>query len=459
MRLYGEGGYPFTAVRWTEKLDDATGAFDAAFEIEEGERVTIATIIPVGHSRTRRDVILRELFLEPGKPYDIRKYEASQRALDRLQFFDSVVMTLKPGERNLRVEVKEGKTGDFRLGVGFSTVQSVVGAIDYVQHNFDWPGWGRFLGGMPKSPYRLMAGKREYVGAGRLFRLALMPGFVYSNYLIQYNNPYWTEKQSFGWRLYYRTRDQGEWDEQRIGLRLSRGRRRYKGDPDTDLVYHARVESISVQDVDKDDAPEDAEDEEGSHALLGLGATWRRDRTDRRILPTSGYKWDAGPEAVVPHGLKLGAGWSRYWALGSHPKWHERVFSIRTRVDYALGSFPIFERYYAGGALLRGFDYRGAGPMDNSEAIGGKYRAILSAQYRYPLMANRLYGVVFCDTGTVTDNFSVFGSPRASLGVGLRFMLPGHLSRVPLRLDVSFPFLKQSDDETQAIFFSISLDR
>ncbi len=457
-RRYHELGYPDIAAAPTRQLNAEGSAYDVTFTLREAEKITINTVRTEGHPRTQRKVILRELQLQPGDVYDVRKLEASQRALDRLQLFDSVVMKLEPtdpptpGERDLRVKVEEGRTGVFRFGVGFSTVQSVVGTIDLTQYNFDWHDW-------PKSWRDLLSGN-AFVGAGQYFRIALMPGFVYSNYLIAYRNPYWKDKnQSFGWSLYYRTRDQGEWDERRIGLRLSRGIRKYLGDPDTDLIFHTRLESVSVFDVDDDDAPEAAVDEEGSHFVWGLGVTLKRDRTDRIVLPTRGYKWEARTEIVVPEGLTLGASTTRYWTLGGGARrGHERVFSLRGRVDYAITDFPIYERYYLGAPMLRGFDYRGAGPHDNGEPEGGDYRALLSAQYRHPLIANRLYTVFFVDAGTVTDNFSVFGDPRVAVGVGFRLIFP-MISKAPLRLDIGVPITKQSDDDTQAVFFSISLDR
>ncbi|MBL7222301.1 MAG: BamA/TamA family outer membrane protein [Candidatus Brocadiae bacterium] len=457
-RRYHEEGYSDVAALPTRQLNAGTGAYDVTFAVEEGPRVTINTVRTEGHPRTQRKVILRELSLEPGDTYDVRKLEASQRALDRLQFFDSVVMKLQPtdppnaAERDLHVGVEEGRTGNFRFGVGFSTVQSVVGTIDLTQNNFDWRDW-------PKSWRDLFSGN-AFVGAGQQFRIALMPGFQYSNYMISYRNPYWKDKnQSFGWSLYYRDRDQGEWDESRVGLRLTRGIRRFRGDPDTDLIFHTRIESVSVNNVDEKDAPMAALDEEGSHFVWGLGATLKRDRTDRIIMPTTGYKWQASIEGVVPEGVTLGGRTTRYWTLGgAGKKGHERVFSLRAQMDYAIADFPIYERYFLGAPMLRGFDYRGAGPHDNGEPEGGDYRALISAQYRHPLIANRLYSVLFVDAGTVTDDFTGFADPRVSVGLGFRVLFPA-LSRAPLRLDFGVPIVDQSDDDTQVIYFSISLDR
>lgn len=476
-RLYHENGYPYVAVVPTRQLSAAGDAFDVTLTIEEGELVRIATVRTRGHPRTRREVILRELELEPGMLYDVSKLERSQRALERLQFFDSVVIKLvpaeppAPGERDLLVEVTEGRTGIFRFGAGISSDAGVVGTIELVQRNFDWrdtpTGWSDLWSG------------NAYVGAGQTLRVTLMPGTVYSNYAISYDNPYWrggdgrtagppgAGPQSFGWSLYHRTRDQGEWTETRTGLRAYRGIRKYKGDPDTDVTFHVRLEGVAVSsdEDDDDDNPatpkkvaDDVDDAEGTHPVFGAGVTVRRDRTDRPTFPTQGYEWEMGSELVIPHGVTLGGGGTKFWTLGRRPKGYERVISLRGRIDYELGSFPIYERLYAGGGNLRGFAYRGAGPHDEDASIGGQYRALASAEYRYPLSPPNFYGVFFVDAGTVTSNFSLFGSPRLAIGAGIRLLVP-QLSQVPIAVDVAAPVIKQSDDETEFLYFSLSLNR
>ncbi|HPD16700.1 MAG TPA: outer membrane protein assembly factor BamA [Planctomycetota bacterium] len=475
-RLYHENGCPDIAVSYTRQLNAAGDAFDVVITLDEGEVVRINTIRTRGHPRTRRDVILREMELEPGMLYSIEGLERSQRGVERLQFFDTVTMKLvpadppAPGERDILVEVTEGRTGVFRFGIGASSTNGIVGTIEIVQRNFDWRD-------SPKSWSDLWSGN-AYVGAGQTLRVSLMPGTVYSNYALAYDNPYWRRggpnardseglagPQSFGWSVYHRTRDQGTWDESRTGLRVYRGLRKYKGDPDTDVTFHARLEAVNVSIHDEDDdfdpdeeAPDDAKDEKGTHPVFGAGVTVRRDRTDRPTFPTKGYEWEIGSELVVPHGVTLGGGGTKFWTLGTHPKGYERVISLRGRMDYEIGSFPIYERLYAGGQNLRGFAYRGASPHDNDEPIGGKYRALVSAEYRYPIAPPNFYGVFFTDAGTVTKDFTLFGDPRLAVGFGFRILVPA-LSNVPISVDFSAPLIKQSDDDTEFLYFSLSVGR
>ncbi|GAF94170.1 unnamed protein product, partial [marine sediment metagenome] len=144
LRQYQEIGYPDASCRPHRQLTAQGDGYEVRFEIAEGQKVTINTVRTSGHPRTRREVILRELELEPGMVYDVRRLERSRRGLERLQYFDELTLKLVPtdppmaGERDLFVDVTEGRTGHFRFGLGFSSAQAFIGAIELTQRNFDY---------------------------------------------------------------------------------------------------------------------------------------------------------------------------------------------------------------------------------------------------------------------------------------------------------------------------------
>ena len=45
--------------------------------------------------------------------------------------------TAVPGQSDLRVTVKEGNTGSVSFGAGYSTVEQLVGFVEYADGNFD----------------------------------------------------------------------------------------------------------------------------------------------------------------------------------------------------------------------------------------------------------------------------------------------------------------------------------
>ena len=77
----------------------------------------------------------------------------------------------------------------------------------------------------------------------------------------------------------------------------------------------------------------------------------------------------------------------------------------------------------------------------------------VGTEYSFPLVGEKLRGVVFLDTGTVESDFGV-SEYRASVGFGLRMTIP-FMGPVPMALDFGFPILKQSDDDTQIFSFSL----
>ena len=79
----------------------------------------------------------------------------------------------------------------------------------------------------------------------------------------------------------------------------------------------------------------------------------------------------------------------------------------------------------------------------------------LGAQYEFPLFEETVTGVVFLDTGTVTNDIG-FGDYRVSTGVGLRLYIP-QLGPVPIAFDFGFPLVKQTGDDSQLLSFSAEL--
>ena len=77
------------------------------------------------------------------------------------------------------------------------------------------------------------------------------------------------------------------------------------------------------------------------------------------------------------------------------------------------------------------------------------------AQYEVPLISENLTGVVFLDTGTVTDDLG-FDEYRASIGVGIRIYIP-QFGPIPIAFDLAVPLLKEEGDDTQVLSFSAEL--
>jgi outer membrane protein insertion porin family len=122
---------------------------------------------------------------------------------------------------------------------------------------------------------------------------------------------------------------------------------------------------------------------------------------------------------------------------------------------------PIFENFFAGGySTIRGFDFRGASPVEGDVQVGGELMVLGSFEYRFPLTADdMLAGVVLCDYGTVEEEVSIQSENfRVAPGFGLRINVPA-LGPAPIALDFAFPVAYAETDEREVFSFFVGFGR
>ncbi|MBP5156678.1 MAG: outer membrane protein assembly factor BamA [Treponema sp.] len=92
--------------------------------IQEGERSHVESITLEGNTRTKDEVILRELPLEEGDVFSNEKVTTGLRSLYNLQYFSSIVPEVTPGSEedlvNLTLKVAEQSTRSIQFGMTFS---------------------------------------------------------------------------------------------------------------------------------------------------------------------------------------------------------------------------------------------------------------------------------------------------------------------------------------------------
>ncbi len=92
--------------------------------ILEGERSHVESIILEGNTRTKDEVIMRELPLKEGDVFSNEKVTTGLRSLYNLQYFSSVVPEITPGSEddlvNLTLKVAEQSTRSVQFGMTFS---------------------------------------------------------------------------------------------------------------------------------------------------------------------------------------------------------------------------------------------------------------------------------------------------------------------------------------------------
>jgi outer membrane protein insertion porin family len=367
---------------------------------------------------------------------------------------------------DIHVEGTETQTGRLMLGVGVNSDAGVVGNIVLDERNFDWTR-------LPTSWEDVRNGT-AWRGAGQRFRIDAAPGSSVNRYLVSFQEPYLFDRPlSLGLSGSYYDRRFRDWDEQRIGGRISLGRQFVERDLSATISYrgeNVNIHNPSVQDLPHTPAVEpnlpELNEVLGDNVLHGFRAAIINDTRDSAFLATQGHYFELGGEQVIGtfDYPRVDLDFRQYWMLYERPDHSGRqVLSYSTTIGYTGTHTPIYEHFFAGGfATFRGFDFRGASPMrlvgGRLVELGGEFQWLNSVQYLFPITADdMLHGVVFCDFGTVEENVTI-NDFRVAPGAGLRITVPA-MGPAPIALDFAWALNEAAFDDTQVFSFSLGFSR
>jgi outer membrane protein insertion porin family len=358
------------------------------------------------------------------------------------------------GSVDLFVEGAETQTGRLMLGVGVNSDAGVVGNFVIDERNFDWR--------RPPTSWEDLRNGSAFRGDGQRLRIDASPGSQVNRYLISFQEPYLLDRPvSLGLSGSYFDRRFRDWDEQRLGGRVSFGYQWVERDLSATVSY--RGENVNIHDPSVPSLPELAE-VLGDNSLHGFRLTVINDTRDSPFLPTKGHYFEVSGEQVIgtfdyPRVL---ADFRKYWLVHERPDHTGRhVLSASTNVGYTGTHTPIYEHFFAGGfSTFRGFDFRGASPVDaaTNVQVGGEFQWLNSVQYLFPITADEmLHGVAFCDFGTVERNVSI-NDFRVAPGVGLRITVPA-MGPAPIALDFAWALNHADFDDREVFTFSLGFSR
>jgi len=448
---YGAKGYidanPTTGNLRVAKIPNIEkGTMDLEYKVEEGQKSYIEKIEIRGNTKTKDRVLRRELAVAPGETFDMVRVKVSKARLEGLQYFEKVDArpepTDIPNRKNLVIGVEEKSTGSVSLGAGFSSVDSVVGYVEYTQGNFD------------------LANPPLFTGAGQKFRARVQLGTQRQDYTMSFVEPWFTgRKLALGVDLYKRTLSyqslESLYDEDRTGARVSLTRALGSDFLIGSLSY--TIEDVGIVDVSSN-APTFIQRESGHSLLSKFGASLAFDTRNNTTLPNRGQRTELFTELT---GGPFG-GDKNFYKIELKSAWYFKGFMTGDVLEVAARAgvadslkdnedVPFYERYYLGGLYsLRGFRYREIGPTEtlfnstSTEPSGGNTYWFATAEYSTPII-ERLRFAVFYDIGMVYPGSYSFepgktggldtGSYADNWGIGLRLNLPIG----PLRLDYGIP--------------------
>jgi outer membrane protein assembly complex protein YaeT len=443
---------------------EAPGLVVVNYQVEEKQPALVGDIYIIGNTRTRQNIILRQVPLYPGQILTYPDMRQGERNLARLGIFESSpdgsekpTITVKDPNtdspfKDILVNVTEANTGSLIFGVGVNSDAGLNGSIVLNERNFD-------ITRFPTSIDDLLSGS-AFRGAGQEFRLEAMPGTEVQRYTTTFREPFLFDSPfSLTATGYYFQRQYDEYLEGRTGFGLTIGR---KLNQYWSVSLGMRVENVNVSAVPVG-APVDYTSAIGDHFQYGPKVTVTRDTTDSYLRPTEGSKLSLSFEEMLGDISFpiFNADFSKYWTTTERADGSGRqVLVFHSFMGIAGDNTPVYERFFAGGfRSIRGFAFRGVGPDINGFMTGGDFMLLNSLEYQIPVKANdQIYLVTFIDSGTVEPEAFELKEYRISAGVGVRFTVP-MLGPVPIALDLGFPINHASGDREQVFSFFIGFTR
>ncbi|HSL39955.1 MAG TPA: outer membrane protein assembly factor BamA, partial [Desulforhopalus sp.] len=436
---YAEAGYAFASIRPSIEKSPAGERMDVVFRINKGELVYIDRITIKGNTRTRDNVIRRELRVVEGGVFDSKALRESTQGLQRLMFFEEVSVTpepsLDPNRMNIVVEVKEKATGTFSIGAGYSSVDNIILMGQISENNF--------------------------LGRGDTLALSANIGGESSRYNLAYTNPSLNDSPlSWGTDLFNTYREYDDYTKESWGGGIRFGYPVFE--------QWRMFGNYSYTDTDLSDVSENAsfiiKNSVDLNVTSSVKVSLVRDTRNQRYGASEGSR---NLVSVQYAGGPLGGDAQFTKVEGSTGWYFPMPFKTVFRVSASAGQvfenesrkLPVYERFFLGGLnSVRGFEYGKISPTDpvTGERIGGDKMWYTNTEIIFPLLETQgLMGVIFYDAGQVLNDDQDWSeatdSTRQAAGVGVRWLSP----MGPLHLVWGYN-LDPEDDEDQSVWdFSV----
>ena len=430
--FYGDYGYAFADIGVETIPRHEDGAFvDVIYTLNPKERVYVRRVEVEGNTKTRDNVILRELRLADGQPFSGRALRRSVERLDRLRYFDEVnpqlVPTGNPGEVDLKVGVKEGNTGSINVGFGYSTYDKFGIAGGISEANLF--GQGYFLGLQGYTSTKETSVRGTFINP-RLYNSNL--GLSLQLYGVEEE---WTD-----------------FDKRTVGGRVNF---MYPLGEYTTLNWGYRLDRYTLKNIEPW-ATSIIKDYEGTNwaSVVSLGVG--RDSTNSATFPSRGTRegisleYGGGGLGGDDNFFKVTGEYGFYYGIMENHVIHAKASAgavFRNTDD----KVPVFERFYLGGMnSLRGYSDDDVSPRDprTGEHIGGDRMGFATLEYIWVFKPDAGLALVpFYDVGFNSDSAeeSLFNKVYQSVGLELRWRSP----MGDLRFAYGWPLSRNVDGESR----------
>lgn len=440
-------GYAFANVNAAPEIDREKKQVAFTLFVDPGRRVYVRRINVQGNTKSRDEVIRREMRQMEAAWYDGQKINKSRSRVDKLGYYDEVTVEtpVVPGttdQVDLNVTVKEKPTGNLMLGAGISSSEGLVFSGSVNQQN--------------------LFGSGKHIGVG------FNTSKINKLYSFSYTDPYHTvDGISRGFDVYYKDTDTNKirilatYATKSIGGGVRYG---FPIGEDNLINFGLALDTTEIrQTLNTPQRFKDYLNKYGSE-FTGLIASvgWAKDTLDSRIYPMKGYVAKVGGEMGLGSSLsyyRTNFQYQEYFPIG-------REYSLLLNGEFGLADgmgdrpLPFYKYYYSGGVgSVRGYKPASLGPYDptTKDRFGGDRRVVGNAEFLFPMPGSGQDKSVrlgaFFDAGTVwgVNQKLDLGELRYSTGVSLAWISPFG----PLKFSLAYPVNKKNGDETQILQFQM----
>lgn len=442
----GEEGYAFANVNAVPDIDKDKVTAQFTYYIDPGRKTYVRRVNISGNTRTRDEVIRREMRQLEAAPYNGSKIKRSKERLDVLGYFsevnvDNPLVADTTDQVDVNVAVVEKQTGNIQVGAGFSQSDGLVLSGSIAQSNI--------------------------FGSGKYLKLEVNTSKSTRVYAVSFTDPYSTpDGVSRGFDVYKRvyeptTSTVGNYTDDSVGggLRWSVPINEYDS---IDFGLSAQYSKLTIY----SDSPQsyiDFVNVNGTKSFTYLGTVgFARDTRDSSLSPTRGILRRITSEVALPGGD------IKYAKITGQQQWFVPInkdftFLWNTELGYGKGyggqSLPFYANFFAGGVgSVRGFESSSLGPKDTlNSALGGNRRFVNNFELLFPMPGLKNDKSVrlstFVDAGGVWGEGDKMSASdlRYSAGVALSWLAPIG----PLKFSFAKPLNLKEGDRPERFQFSL----
>ena len=436
VQLWRERGHPKAEIAArTAVAEHARDELNVAIDVAPGPAAVFGGTTVSGTERMSPAFVAWYAGIEPGEPFDPDDLERARDQLRRLEVFQAYRIVEAPTVRDdgtLPIELKlaERKRRVIGAGAKFSSVDGFGGEVYWRHRNLfgeaEQLRLSASVGGVGADDpqeynYRVAA---EFLKPGVITPYTDLLASVYA----EQDAPDTYRARTIGARVGL---------AHRIGDRLT-----------IDGFAQAEASTIDMTDVG-----------DGDFLFLSTPVAVNYDASNDEYDPTRGFKIGGKLEPYYEVqfnnvGLVSELEGSVYYGLANDRLVLAARASVGSIVGAPLDETPATRLFYAGGGgSIRGYPYRGVGPIDaDGDVIGGRSYLTGSLEARVRVTEN--IGVVpFFDFGNAfRSEYPDFEEPlRYAVGIGARYKT----GLGPLRLDVAVPLDPLDGDPSFAFYIGL----